>query len=278
MAIRLPIINSQLRHSRAVQLLESRGIAPTDDYSALRARLAAFQGLDRPHEERLRAAVIDGAEGDVAQLRALAVADRLAAEVDQEVLQGAHQALRKAYDGPAAYIEAAQQYDTIAAAFTAAVLEIDPTLDAAEVVDESSKRRDTWRQGQRLLVELEDAATALHIAGLLAGVELPTDQIAGTGPWDDTLRSQLLGLTVRADGLHRRKVWLADWVELVQLGAELKAVDLDSFQPYRKPAPLVERKELGPTGAYVYTTLDPEDDPDFVPAPAAHDIAFPQAR
>lgn len=275
MAIRLPIIVGQLRHSRAVQLLESRGIAPTADYADLRSRIGAYQQLDRPHESRLRAAVINGAEGDVAELRALAVADRLAAEVDREVLQDAHQALRKAYDGPAAYTEAATQFDKVAAAFTAAVVEIDPTLDAAAVVDEPDKRRKTWREGQRLLVELEDAATALHIAGLLAELALPTDQIAGTQPWDDTLRSQLLGLTVRADGLHRRRVWESDWVQLVQLGAELKAVELDSFEPYRKPAPLVERKIQRSDGTYAFVQLDPEDD-DFVPAPVTTDIAFPQ--
>ena len=81
-------------------------------------------------------------------------------------------------------------------------------------------------------------------------------------------------LTVDANGLHRRRVWEAfeetggrtgRWGALRALGARIRAADLDSYEPYRKPKPM-EVKQIRHGIGVRQILVDPEDAPEPEPA------------
>ena len=87
----------------------------------------------------------------------------------------------------------------------------------------------------------------------------------------------LLPLIIDASGCHRRQTWEAwrangertgHWGALAGLGARIRAAELDTFEPYREPRPLVRRQFPvgGPDskGVYKAEITDPEDE-DYEP-------------
>jgi hypothetical protein len=87
----------------------------------------------------------------------------------------------------------------------------------------------------------------------------------------------LLPLVCDPGALHRRRVWEAfaakgrcgRWSALVELGARIRAAELDTFSVYRAPRPKQYRVVPGSTTTYGATMhwFDPEDAPEPEPAP-----------
>jgi hypothetical protein len=109
-------------------------------------------------------------------------------------------------------------------------------------------------------------------------IDLADERIAQQwwqAPIDD---AAVFGLTVDAGELHRRRAFEAFDTEggrtgrfgpLCSLGARLRAADLDAYEPYRRPAPLVHRQRQiagRPIGYVENVTTDPEDQRPAVPA------------
>lgn len=282
MAIRVPItVDGHLRHSGAVDLLEKHGVPAPADYAALRSRLEAYQHLHRPITDRLQAALLDvDSTEDLAVLRALSAAEQAETAPDEQMLRAGWDKLKTLYDGHAAYRVVAARWDEVAAEFTASVQTVDPTAPADQVIDLPAATQKAWRKGQELGAQLDDLAVLVQTAAQLTGIVNPaTNTESVSSPiWQAANKSMCIGLVCDASDLHRRRVWEAfdqGWAALVLLGVTLRAADLALFEPYAKPKALVERKIQRSDGTYAFVQLDPEDD-DFVPAPVATDIAFPQ--
>jgi hypothetical protein len=133
--------------------------------------------------------------------------------------------------------------------------------------------RQAWLNAAVAAASLTALVPPLIACAQLAGVRVDAadERIAQAwwqAPIDD---AATFALTVDAGELHRRRAWEAfdteggrtdRWGPLVALGARLRAADLDTFAPYRRPAPLVHRqRQLAgrPIGYVENVVIDPED-------------------
>lgn len=265
--IRVPIdVNGNVRHGSAVRLLEKHGVPAPVEYMALRERIEAYTAINRPMTDRLIAAVLSGDDADqVPALRAASIAEQVRSDVDETVVAAGWRQLRDIYDtvAPDTYRTIAERYNAAAVEFTAAASVVSPTATADQVIDLPSAAQKAWRKGQELSAQLDDLSVLLQTAAMLTGVEnaMNIEYPATSEPWKDGMKSMLIGLCCDPGELHRRQVWTAfgdGWAATVALGVELKAADLDTFEAYRKPRQLLERRVVE-HGVTRYLVIDPED-------------------
>jgi hypothetical protein len=162
------------------------------------------------------------------------------------------------------YGKVGKEFDAVATAFTAAAKQCDPEADADAIVEQPDSVRQGWLDSTVHAAELDRLVPVLRAAAELCGVSSA----------DDTW---LLPLVCDPSGCDRRRVWEAwkadaarcgRWGALAGLGARIRAADLQGFEPYRMPRPLV-RKQFpvgGPNSRGIYRPeiIDPENE-DYVP-------------
>lgn len=286
--------DTRLRH------ITTAGVDLPAEVTELRARLKDFQRRDGGHAMRDRFAdALIGAdpEADIDLLWACALAEvavtpALLAELRDAVHLRMHRAIRAAYAPHAVtiYESVAAKFDAAATRLTAAVAVVDVEAPAADLIDGTDKQRKAWKDAAVATAELNRLLVGLKAAAVLAEV------------CDDTA-DNLLPLTVHTGELHRRDIWAAweldeheaaaakaarsdtaftvprdvtvsrtgRWGALLRLGAKVRACPPDSFAPYRRPKPMVERIVDG-----TRVLLDPES-PDYQP-PLPPKFAPPPAR
>jgi hypothetical protein len=162
------------------------------------------------------------------------------------------------------YAKVAAEFDRVAGEFTTAAVAGNPEADASALVGEADPARKGWLDAAVYAAELDRLVPVLQAAAELCGIDTR----------DDTW---LLPLVIDTTGMHRRRVWEAwqveggrcgRWAALAGLGAQIRAAELDGFEPYRTPKPLIRKQfpKPGPgnRGIYDVVIVDPED-PDYTP-------------
>ena len=139
--------------------------------------------------------------------------------------------------------------------FHGAVDLCDPDANAEQVIQaDDQPLRAAWVQAATHATELDVIIGTLRCATELAGVNLK----------DEAMK---VALVIDARGVHRRRVWEAwrckdgrtkRWGAIAKTGVVIRAVDLDSLEPNRQPAPLQQKVE-SINGMVVTTTVDPAD-------------------
>lgn len=248
-----------------VATVTAAGGTVPDTYITIESRWDRYLELEHNTTTLLAEALTSGDDTtDLTQLRALALAERAGnieqADLTKELKAPILVALRELYEQVATpnYKTLAEQFNATATAFTKAVHTIDPDLSAEQMVTEPDKARKAWTDAGILAVELDQQLPALQAAATLAGLRV-----------HDT--DALLPLTVDTTGHHRRRIWEAwesntgrtgKWGAIARLGATIRAAHLDTYTPYRRPAP-IEVKYVRGTGPYagsVRVEHDPEDE------------------
>jgi hypothetical protein len=240
---------------------------PPKAWTELRDRYDAFLDFDAaPILERLIAAVVDSGGEDVPVLKALATAENFHERSDVIIaVRGVtYPRLVQLYSEVAAanYGEVGKEFNAVASKFTTAVKGCDPEADSTEVVALPDETRSAWLDAQRLAGNLDELVPVLWAVAELCGISTAAEETA------------LLPLVCDPAALHRRRVWecwkrggrCGHWSTLAGLGVRIRAAELDTFEPYREPKPLI-RKQFpvgGPDGKGIYkpVLLDPED-PDY---------------
>ncbi|WMM73014.1 hypothetical protein RCF27_01270 [Rhodococcus pyridinivorans] len=249
---------------RQVHTVTAAGGTIPDTYAVIEQRWDRYLELEHNTTALLAEAITTpGDTTDLTQLRALALAERAGsieqADLTKELKAPVLLALRGLYEQVAApnYKTLADRFTATATAFTKAVHTIDPDLSAEQMVTEPDKARKAWTDAGILAVELDQQLPALQAAATLAGLRVHDNDA-------------LLPLTVDTDGHHRRRIWEAwetstgrtgKWGAIARLGAGIRAAHLDTYTPYRRPAP-IEVKYVRGTGPYagsVRVEHDPED-------------------
>ncbi|OBK07261.1 hypothetical protein A5639_15855 [Mycolicibacterium conceptionense] len=224
--------------------------------------------------DRLVEAVLSGKDADrVAEYRAAAIAEQIRSDVDETVVTAGWRRLKEIYSTVALdnYQAIAARWNAAAEEFTAAVGVVDPGASADVVIELDSKSQKLWKRGRELSAQLDELSVILQTAGMLAGISnAETNQNSPvTGQWQDGMKSMLIGLCADPGDLHRRQVWQEwdrGWAATVQLGVTLRAADLETFEAYRRPRPLLERRVVE-NGVARFQVVDPED-ADYEPAPS----------
>lgn len=218
-----------------VQTVVDAGGTITEKFRQIVGRWEAFAENDYSVTEALHAAILDpGTSAErLAELRVLAEAATTATPVAEATVRNGAAAevlaaLRVEYRSVAAsnYEAVRSKFNAKADELVKALETIDAEASAEEVVKAPAKTRAAWAEGPALAVELDELVNVLHTAAILAGKTEPTGHH----------NSCLIGLTVDAQGLHRRRVWEAwakttgrggRWRELWKLGATIEAPALE---------------------------------------------------
>lgn len=250
-----------------VQTIVDAGGTITEKFRQIADRWETFAARDYSVTEDLHAAILDpqASPEKVAHLRILAEAASSVTPVAEATVRNnaaaeVVAALRVEYRSVAeANYEAVRTaFNDKADALVNALETIDAEASAEDIVKAPVKTRTAWSDGPALAVELDALVSVLHTAAILAGKTEPTGHH----------NSCLIGLTVNAQGLHRRRVWEAwakttgrggRWRELWKLGATIEAPALEDAGPYREPAPMEVRTEHTGLGLRQWDH-DPEDD------------------
>ena len=279
----LPLNPAFIERRRRVQLLTEFGVQPPPAWTDLAARLDAYLAIDDTAVTRLCDAIINPPAKslpDVAALRAMALAEQAGpqtvAVVNNTVVSRVQAEMVAVYEPAAAknYATMADQFDAIAADFTAAAATVDPETPPAAMVLAPDDHRTAWADAERHAHRLDQILPALAAAAQLAGTRLHT----GDGSWFDAPADPgaLLALALDPEGCQRRNLWGAwllytgrtrRWGAVLAAGATIRAHRGDELTRYREPRPLEYRQEqiLGrPRGIVRQVTVDPEDEP--VPA------------
>lgn len=249
-----------------VESITAQGATITKKFQTLADRWDTFTTAERSVQDELNDAISNpevSAE-ELARLQAIAVAGQITNPVDKATVRneaGAHilALLRREYAtvANANYETIRETFNTKAEELTAALELADPEANPEEMVMASPKIRTAWAEAPTLAVELTNLLTALHTAATLTGKPEPT------GQHDKCL----IGLTIDATGLHRRRVWEAwknttgragQWRELWKLGATIHAPALEDAKPYAEPKPMEVRAERAGYGIRQFD-YDPED-------------------
>jgi hypothetical protein len=255
-------------HAGAVDTLAGYGIAPPPEWSALRARFSAYGTIDKPMAARLAAAILEPkSSADIAELRALALAEESATNLDEGAVTAAvrdavHDLLLALYKPVALknYKAVAAQFDDAAKAFVKAANVIDPEATSDAIVYRDDKTRQAWLAAAVAAKELDELVPVLAAAAELAGAP------AGTSLRQSAADGLVLALTTHAGMLHRRRIWEAwaavgtcgRWSALHRLGATIRAHrDPTSLTEYRAPRPYSVTWLNGGERRVV----DPEDNP-----------------
>ena len=264
-------MTAPLRHpfDRHIDLVDQvAAIAPPPKaWAELRDRYDGLLGFhETPMLDKLIEAVVNG-DGDVPQLRALALAEGLheRAETVIAVRTQVYPRLIQAYAkvADANYAKVAAEFDHVAGEFATAAVAGNPEASGESIFGQPDPVRTGWLDAAKHAADLNRLTPILVAAAELCGINAAADDT-----W-------LLALVIDTAGLHRRRVWEAwrvkggrcgHWAALAALGAQIRAADLDSFEPYREPRPLI-RKQFprpgpGNRGLYDVVIVDPEDGPD----------------
>jgi hypothetical protein len=246
--------------------------APPKHWTELRDRFDRFFDLleTTPLRDKLAEAVVTGGTDEqITQLWGLALAEGAVGgrpDVVIAVRGEVYPRLVQLYSEVAAanYAKVAKEFDTVAGKFTTAAFAGNPEADANTLVSEPDPVRKGWLDAAVYAAELDRLTPVLQAAAELCGIDTR----------DDTW---LLPLVINSAGLHRRRVWEAwrveggrcgHWAALAGLGAQIRAADLDGFEPHRTPKPLIHKQFPipGPNNRGIYRTevIDPEDE-DYVP-------------
>lgn len=274
----LPIDPQFTERRRRVQLLTEHGVQPPPAWTDLDARLDAYLAIDNTAVNRLCDAIVTMPgknPPDVAALRAMALAEQAGpqtvAVVNNTVVARVQAEMVAAYEPVAAtnYATIADQFDLIAADFTAAAATVDPETPSSEMVLAPDDHRTAWSDAERHAHRLDQTLIALAAAAQLQGTRLHS----GDGFWYEAPADPgaLLALALAdSEGCNRRTLWSAwqvdtgrtrRWGASLAAGATIRAHRGDSLTPYREPKPLQYRQEqiLGqPRGFVRQVTVDPE--------------------
>lgn len=248
--------------TEAADTLAAAGATIPDTYTRIHDRWNSYCELTYNHTTRLAAAVTNPDDpADLDTLRALALAERAGArdeaDLDTDIRAAVYLALAEAYEPVAAqnYKTIAARFDTLATAFTKAAAQCDPEAPAEQMVTAGDKARKAWTDVQLHTHELDTHLHLLRMAAQLAGQRI-------------TPPDGLLALTCDTTGHHRRRVWEAwdtttgrttRWGALHAAGVTIRAVDLDEYEHYRRPAPM-EVRYVRDSHGHRPVQHDPEDE------------------
>jgi hypothetical protein len=255
------------RHLADVEILAANGVPAPPEWVQLRESFTRYTELANSAADKLAAEVIAPSGADVAELRALALAEESATSVDDAAVSDVvrarvHSAMVELYAPHAdrAYRAVAASFDAAADKFTRAAKAVDVLADPATLVTGSSTAREAWFAAPVLAGELDDALVVLAAAGRLAGLPAADDEI-----------EILIPLTVdNAGKLHRRRLWegwaatgrCGRWSALHALGGTIRAASRPAkLTPLAPPRPLQMRWVQGTLGGGEKLIIDPEDDP-----------------
>lgn len=248
-------IDREMVRAENIRIVKEAGGTFSDEYHRLKRRLADCDPSTISAGTRYAEAVVSNdPPEDVAQWGALAIAQAGSNSVNEATVRNELQralepllqaALNKtAHDN---YLLFRKRFDKSAAAFTKAHTIVSATTDPGLLIGAPEATRRAWQEGQTQSAELTALLEPLRAAAALAGVNM----------------SNMLGLVVDADGLHRRRVWEAwndpdRWTALLELGATIATVDLEDYEHYREPRPMEHRTMRSGIG-WRQVEVDPED-------------------
>ena len=248
-------------HTKRVAALEQAGIAPPEEWTAVRQRFDQFLGMKTPCRDRLSMAIIcPESDEDITLLRAAAFAEQtLSPAVNHNVKSAVYVELVNLYSPVARsnFKKIATQFDSAARMFTAAADIVDPEAPAEAMVAEPQAQRTAWSQAPLHAGKLDALMPALIAGAELCGPSIVKDE------------RMLLALTVDDRGVHRRKLWEAwnskdgrcgHWSAILAVGAAIRA-EVGTLRPYALPKPLETRVEQR-NGLTLNVTRDPEDQPE----------------
>jgi hypothetical protein len=274
----LPVDPQFTERRRRVQLLTEHGVQPPPAWTDLSDRLDAYLAIDNTAVTRLCDAIVTPPgknPPDVAALRAMALAEQAGpqtvASVNNTVVARVQAEMVAAYEPVAAtnYATIADQFDVIAADFTAAAATVDPETPSADMVLAPDDHRTAWSDAERHAHRLDATLIALAAAAQLAGTRLHS----GDGFWYEAPADPgaLLALALAdSEGCNRRTLWSAwqvdtgrtrRWGAVLAAGATIRAHRGDTLTPYREPKPLQYKQEQipgQPRGFVRQVTVDPE--------------------
>jgi len=297
----IPLPDKFRHHRELVGIVTAAGVPAPARWTELSNRLDAYIALDNSAADALAAAVVNPTKTtDLPLLRAIALAELNAgpqqlAQLNTAVVAQVEAGMLTAWAEVARdnYNTIAGKFNGAAADFHAAAQAVDVEADAAAMVAADDTTRQAWLNAAVAAASLTALVPPLIACAQLAGVRVDAadERIAQAwwqAPIDD---AATFALTVDAGELHRRRAWEAfdteggrtgRWGPLVALGARLRAADLDTFAPYRRPAPLVHRqRQLAgrPIGYVENVVIDPEDQRPAVPAiEPARDTSLRKSR
>ena len=272
-------------HVALVETVEAAGIAPPQEWQALRTRLRSFGELadQTPQRDQLVAAVVGGADANVPLLRALALAE-VANHAQTTTIVGAVRnavlaRMRELYDAVAAdnYASVGEKFDTACKRFVTVASTVDVEADPVSMIEQPDKVRRSWLDAEAFGNAITKLLPAMAASARLAGIP------------DTDSDSTVLPLVADLSGVHKRRAWEAwvtttgrcnRWGALLKAGAVLRACPLDEHQSYTEPRPMETREEhiRDETGRVVATRRVPHDPEDSdAPLPAI-DPRKPQKR
>lgn len=250
-----------------VNTIVNAGGTITEKFRTLTTRWEDFTNSEYAVQHELNDAILNGTHTpeELEHLRILAQAEAATNHVHVATVRNSAatevlNALRTEYKtvAEANYNTIRKTFNTKATQLTTALNITDSEDNAESIVKASTKERAAWSDAPAYAYELTAMINTLHTAATLAGLT-PT-----RGKLDQTL----IGLTINAEGLHRRRVWEAwetttgragNWRELWKLGATIEAPALNDAKPYNEPAAMENRGERRELGTYQWLH-DPEDD------------------
>ena len=278
----LPFHEKFKSHLERVHIIRATGVDLPARWVEVEHQLAAFAELRSTAAQRFAEQVVNPSKGvDVLALRAAALAEATAtfgaqAEVQGAVIAEVEREMLAAWKPEATnvYRAVAKLYDDAAKEFTAGATACDPEASAERMIDAPDDQRHAWKQAEVSAALLTRLVPGLISAAQLTDARLDSADERLAQPWwsapiDPTAE---LPLVCDPGTLHRRRVWLAfdhvggrtsKWGRLISLGCTLRAHDLDGFEKYRLPKPLIHenRQVLGALrGVVRAVTTDPEDD------------------
>lgn len=256
-------------HVTAVDTLRQARIPVPSEWVAVRDRLAEYLRIEQPCTQQLAAAIVNGTKGDVATLRALALAEMSAtnvheADVTAVVRTAVHERMRALYEPVAHqnYAVAARKFNESAAKFVVAADTVNPEATGDDIIHLSERQRLAWLSAADYSETLTNSLAVLAAAAHLAG--------AAESDTDDA-ETQIPLVVGNVDKLHKRRVWTAwaasgrcgRWSAVHGLGAKITAArNPETIELYSPPRPFVQRFVLNPnTGRYEQNITDPEDTP-----------------
>ena len=301
MSIYIPLPDKFRHHRELVGIVTAAGVPAPARWTELSDRLDAYIALDNSAADALAAAVVNPTKTtDLPLLRAIALAELNAgpqqlAQLNTAVVAQVEAGMLTAWAEVARenYNTIAGKFNGAAADFHAAAQAVDVEADAAAMVAADDTTRQAWLNAAVAAASLTALVPPLIACAQLDGVRVDAadERIAQAwwqAPIDD---AATFALTVDAGELHRRRAWEAfdteggrtgRWGPLVALGARLRAADLDSYTPYRRPAPLIHRQRQiagRPIGYVENVVSDPEDQRPAVPAAEpARDTSLRKSR
>jgi hypothetical protein len=189
-------------HIWLVDSLLPAGVSPPPEWTRLRSRYDDVATMQRPILNKLIASVLKPSGQDLAELRAMAIAEVRTSDVTDQVAAAVHAELERLWapQSSRVYKTIGAQFDSVAKEFVAAAKSVDVESSAATIVDDP-QHIEAWRAAPQLAEQLDRLLDPLAAAAQLAGA--PGNLMAMD--FDPALIQ--LPLTIDTDGQHRRRLW-----------------------------------------------------------------------